>query len=324
MMYLRKTRRLFLGIVAINIVVLFLIAFVELFWQSNTHGFDPFLQNPPQVQPAGTFKLKAEGKKRILLLGGSTTYWQQKGPEFHYPYYLQKLSGPDVEVITLARDWYTTKHSLILYETLGRQFNPDVVIIMHAINDMYRSCQSDRYAIGPYKDDWSHYYGPSIQGALQKSLIHKGWDRFKEIWDYPKAVHKNLEFFQSYDPYLKHYERLIQNITRDGIQVIMLTQPYFYSHQMDSKDKDLLWFMRRFCSSNGEYPDEQSAQKALELFNLGAKNLANDQGIKVIDLEKIIPKTKEYFFDDVHLHPKGAKKEAQEIARVLFGIKEKN
>ena len=33
-------------------------------------------------------------------------------------------------------DWYTTKHSLINYVTYYRDWQPDVVVVMHAINDL--------------------------------------------------------------------------------------------------------------------------------------------------------------------------------------------
>jgi hypothetical protein len=74
-----------------------------------------------------------------------------------------KKSG--IEVFNAGMDWYTTKHSLINYVTNMRDYNPDLVIIMHAVNDLYRSFSPTDLAVEPYNRLWSHFYGPSINGA---------------------------------------------------------------------------------------------------------------------------------------------------------------
>jgi|TARA_B100000959_G_scaffold232080_1_gene248840 hypothetical protein len=140
-----------------------------LYYHAPTHSFDPFLQTyPPYLdskhleKPAKVF--------RILTLGGSTTGNMRLSQENRYPEQLRsilqeqyKKSG--IEVFNAGMDWYTTKHSLINYVTNMRDYNPDLVIIMHAVNDLYRSFSPTDLAVEPYNRLWSHFYGPSINGA---------------------------------------------------------------------------------------------------------------------------------------------------------------
>ena len=45
-------------------------------------------------------------------------------------------------------DWYTTKHSLINYVTNLRDAELDLIVVMHAVNDLYRSFFPPDFTIG--------------------------------------------------------------------------------------------------------------------------------------------------------------------------------
>lgn len=127
----------------------------------------PFLQmtNPPRkgvepgpdlagwrVDPPGT--ARAEGRTRILFLGGAAT---------GYPARVRAALEPSVGPITaydLSADWHSSLHSLYKFWTYVDEIEPDLVVVQHAIEDFYRGFTPPRYSLGEYRADYSHYAGP--------------------------------------------------------------------------------------------------------------------------------------------------------------------
>ena len=62
----------------------------------------------------------------------------------------------DIEVFNAGMDWYITKHSLINYVTNLRDAVPDLIVAMHAVNDLYRSFFPPDFTIGSYHRLWFH------------------------------------------------------------------------------------------------------------------------------------------------------------------------
>jgi hypothetical protein len=94
-----------------------------------------------------------EGRKRILFLGGSTT-------ANDYPARVRKLLEPEVGPVTvynLAASWHTSLHSLQKYVTYADAIRPDLVIVLHNINDFYRGFTPPGLALPEYRPDYSHH-----------------------------------------------------------------------------------------------------------------------------------------------------------------------
>jgi lysophospholipase L1-like esterase len=224
------------------------------YYATIRHPFEPFLQVPPSRfgsarQPKPAF--------RILTLGGSTTYHSSASKEYQYPYHLQKALAArygslDLDVLNGGMDWYTAKHSLIDYVTYGNRWKPDVVIIMHGINDLYRSFSPPDFAAGDYNEDYSHFYGSAIQAAnpptfgraavdsLTSGLTWYGQWRDHEA-DYPVSRYVSLAAYRRYLAELIHY------VAADGPAVILMTQPALYKPDMEKPEKARLSIGRRFC-----------------------------------------------------------------------------
>ena len=54
-------------------------------------------------------------------------------------------------------------HLLIDYQLRVRQFEPDLIVVFEAINDLYRSFSPPWWAVGEFRPDYSHYLGPYIR-----------------------------------------------------------------------------------------------------------------------------------------------------------------
>jgi lysophospholipase L1-like esterase len=303
----------------------------------NRHGFrgDPIEQH------------KAPRTFRIFTLGGSTTLGiGTPSYEDSYPFKLQTMLRqryPDVtiEVQNAGNAWYTTAHLLINYQMLVRPFEPDLIVVFEAINDLYRSFSPPWWAVGEFKPDYSHYLGPYIRflgpavgprasasrWSVSDLLV---WRRLREdLLGEPSPYRfdaRNFErlrtrlrartvtTFRSLDSYRNYYGLLIRNIQADRRTMVMASQPYIYSEALPPEVRDSLFFAHVFCAENGFYPTMESMMSAMRTFNNAAEALANAKDVPFLDFERAVPKTRAYFSDDVHLTAAGN----EVLARMVF------
>ena len=242
----------------------------SIYYARQEHRFDPFLQAaPPTLDDLAAGDPAAE--LRIAVLGGSTTEDDWLAPEDRYPERLGSLfaaAQPQLQprVFNSGKAWWTTKHTLTHYVTYVRRWNPDIVIVMHAMNDLYRSFSPPAFALGEYNDSWSHFYGPSINGARPPSfarflfgdifrLMYLHWYgdwRIREV-DYPVDRYHSLPQFE------RNLRTLVDLVRNDGAEVVLLTQPSLYKDQVSDAERRVIRFGEEFCMTptglfSAEYP----------------------------------------------------------------------
>jgi lysophospholipase L1-like esterase len=301
----------------------------------NSHGFrgEPIaLRKPP-----GTF--------RIFTLGGSTTMGVGNTYEDTYPFKLERMlrqryPGVNIEVQNAGSAWYTTAHVLINYQLRVRRFEPDLIIVFEAINDLYRSFSPPWWAVGEFKPDYSHYLGPYIRflgpdlwpgepprWRFSDLLV---WQRLREhVLGEPSPYRldasnllklrsrlrpRTVTTFKSLDSFRTYYDVLIRNIQNDHHQVIMASQAFIYSDSLPSDVRDSLFFATVFCTEDGFYPTMESMRNGMRIFNDAARVVAESRRVPFLDFENAVPKTVAYFSDDFHLKAPGN----EILARVAF------
>jgi lysophospholipase L1-like esterase len=296
------------------------------YYSSRVYPFHPFLQVPPSPLDYLPMK-KRPGEVRILTLGGSTTMGTGLEEEDKYPVLLQQIlreqfpqSG--IEVLNGGKDWYTTEHALIEYAFYDRDWNPDVVVFFEAINDLYRSCNPSTYAVGSFRRDYSHFYGPAIRAYHPPSFeswlfqpIRVRWySRFRSE-PQPEAV--PIEFFQSLSVYERNLLILIRLLRADQKRIVLATQASLFREDMTPEEAGKVWFAKAFCTHDNRYPDYKSMFSAMSKMNDAIRQVAQQEGIPLADLDAFLPKTTEYFMDDVHTTARGSRAVAQAIANTI-------
>lgn len=288
------------------------------YYATRHYSFDPFVQAPPT-----RFSLaeKDTNEVRILTIGGSTTANLHLPENQRYPNILQTLlqeEFPDkkITVINAGMEWYTSRHSLINYSSYYYQAKPDVVIIMHAINDLYRSFSPRGFSSGEYDSLYTHFPGPAINGTnpptlfryiTQHSLfgdIPRKMMSF-EVQEYP------LSHFQSLSAYSNNISRLINICKADDAEVFIVEQPCLYQQDMPEETAARCWFHINFCNKKVstlkyEYPSLSSMNKAMTAFNKASEQASIDTSCSYINTTDLIPKTMDYFVDDVHYSATGS------------------
>lgn len=296
----------------------------ELFDHVNAHGFrsDPI----DVAKPDGTF--------RVFALGGSTTLSVRTSYESTYPAKLQELLRaryPDrtIEVQNAASDWYTTAHSLVNYELRVRAFAPDVVIVFHAVNDLCRSFSPSWWATSPYQPDYGHYYGPLMrlrgleggffdppsENPLANLLL---WRKAKELFGTPspydvtpdgvrrlRAALRPVEIapdaFRSLPSFRANLERLARHVRDDGAEIVLASQPSLYREDLTDEERQQLFFGPVFCAEDGAYPSDESMRRGMARYNEVSRDVAAQLGMPFLDFDAAVPRTTDYFSDDVHM-----------------------
>lgn len=293
------------------------------YYHANTiRQYDPFLQMPPARFDV---RAKAEGELRILAMGGSTTFTST------YPRTLaeeleRQLPERSTTVLNAAVPWWTTKHSLINYATYGYRLDPDIVLVMHGINDVVRSCANEEFTIGPYKDDYSHFYGATIRTArlltAERALFLGLFGSAYTIVN-NRTVDHPVDWFRSLDPFEENLRRTVALVKRDGRQAVLLTQPTAYrdDQQDDVKRPDGFGFS--FCSSwtgflEREYPSSKAMAGAMREANERVRRVASEQDVLLVDLDKEVPKVQSNFVDEVHHTDEIGDRIGESVARALL------
>jgi lysophospholipase L1-like esterase len=268
----------------------------------RTLGMHAFLQLAP-LPLSGDFK-PSEGSFRIFCLGGSTTElpdstgrdWPSRVEER-----LRNQTGrPDVSVINCGRQWYTTLHMLVRYQTALKPLKPDVIVVMETINDLLLNADFSYFSGGPFSPDYGHFYGPISGPTFHKSLLFSGLGMIRRLWYFPERSVVETDSFPGLESYRRNLESLIDLARLDGARVVFMTQPNLFHENMTSEEKKALIMV----NVEAVGPDRQwsvaTAKSGFAQYKQALMETAASRGVPVLDLEAAVPKTLEYFKDDVH------------------------
>jgi lysophospholipase L1-like esterase len=279
---------------------------------------------------------------RILAIGGSTTANHHLPVGQRYPTLLEKLLAErypkrEIQVLNAGQNWWTTKNSLINYVSYAETWNPDLVIVMHGINDLGRSFSHPSFSIGEYNDQYTHYYAQASDAAH-----HTGFEHYMARWVFTKLsgawfsrlrfreVTFPAEWYRSREPFRRNLERMVHYVRSDGAEVMLVTQPYLYRNSMPLEEKNLLFRNSEFIQGTDSFRTDiasiESLTLAMNVFNATTRDVAEAKGVLLVDAASSIPKDLRYFVDEVHYTPLGARRVAELIADsiVTHGVIDKN
>jgi hypothetical protein len=243
---------------------------------------------------------------RVACLGGSTTWGL-------YPHFLDGflelgLGGP-VEVMNWGVPGWTSLETMVNYFVSVQDYEPDLVILLHAINDT-----NPRLFPG-YRTDQAHWRTPWKEpdlGPLTRLLLH-GSDLLAHLY-------VNQRNFQSLDTFTvrppspepvldaltngsqRGFERNIRTITehvrQHGGKVVLVTQPYSLAGLADRPTRPLVDQHNQFLRDLAAEKDYVLVEVERELAPLQADN-------------------PDMFTDHIHLSGKWQRREARQIAEEI-------
>jgi len=315
----RLSRRLSIAIPAV-IVVLGLAAYLPLsFFHERSLAprgdFHSYLQLTP---PTADYPPPGD-KTRILCLGGSTTAWPDETDE-RWTDKAEILLEGKAELLNQAKEWFTTQHSLINYQTNLREVDADIVVVMHAINDFLINADHSYYSSGPFRDDYGHCTGPLTRLRHSKPFLTRIGEAYLHSWYWFEEDRRNVlnpTVFPGEAPFERNLRALIDTIRADSAAPILMTQASLYKDDLSAEELATLWLHK----ANGVGPTSRwslaTGKRGMERYNAIIRAVATDCEVPLIDLEAIIPKDLDHLRDDCHYRKKAIDLIAESVATAL-------
>jgi len=226
-----------------------------------------------------------------------------------------------IEVQNAATDWHTSQHSLIKFLTQIQAFDPDLIVVYHAINDLCRGFVPPQYCLRRrYMADYGHHLGPMIRvvrdhvsfderGCL---LFRRVAKQFRKYWfsdfrvEQPRPVQETrVGTWRSLPAFTRNMGNLVDCAKLANVDVLLASQPHLYRVDLTDDERRRIVFPKLFCEENRYVPDLGSMVEGMAAFERAVERIAQERSVPYIDLEALVPKTFDYFIDDVHYTPKG-------------------
>jgi lysophospholipase L1-like esterase len=199
---------------------------------------------------------------------------------------------------------------------------PDVIIVFSGINDLLRSMRE--YDYRHYVDKtlirfpiWRsvatefqiprriYYFKKRIspreaKQALEEITIKSNYMEKTELCRAARLTERRP--LTDVPSYSRNLLTIIGMLESHNVQLVFVTQQTTWNSQLDTAVKNRHWLRYR----DGVTYREDYMDEALEMLNDAMRRLAIDEGVPLYDLAKSMPKSLEYFYDDVHFNVRGA------------------
>ena len=287
---------------------------------------------------------------RIFFFGGSTVHCGTIPFEETHVRLLEKRlkeEYPDIklEVQNLGAEWHTTQHDVIKLLFDSREFSPDIVLTFHGINDLARSFESDLFAEGEYRQDYRHYFGAvanlarpnkSALNFLNTACGHWCSDfRFQQVrlagpegnglngmltMFFPKSESTEITHWNSLPAFERNLREFVRIAQEGQMEIVLATQPSLFRNDLSETDQEVLVF-HKVHQFHGKHASLASMTAGMALYNDATRALAREQDVLLVDLDRQVPKTTEFMYDDVHYTRQGNELIAKEVGDALIAAK---
>jgi hypothetical protein len=284
----------------------------------------------------------------VVFLGGSTTECINMDELARWPYlvgsFIEEKLAKKVNSHNGGVSGNVSLHSLNILINKVLPMNPQVVVMMHNINDLsvlmheqtywnknpYRSLiiESERSNLtkdfiklikGTINHHYPHLYSRLYQ--LKEDLLNKygssekdmgaflGVDEFAQARDQGLLIDqkKLIERFES------SLQIFISVCIARGITPVLMTQANRFT---DNPDELIIKPIQLVLKDKLDY---KGYKKLYDSFNETIRKVGQKNNILVIDLDRYVPKDKKYIDDTVHYNEFGSNFVAREISRQLMG-----
>ncbi len=305
---------------------------------------DGLVQKPYRVRTDARgfmlpYNLHEKPDLTLVFLGGSTVACIYVEEENRFPYLVGNLlaqkTGKKITSINSGVGGNNSLHSLDILLNKIIPVRPDVVVMMHNINDLvaliydqtYWSKNPTRAAIV----NFSFYknltglkalatlardlYIPNLHAAnriLSKKIFGKKVQDPDDEFAHIRGQKLTVDQAVILDEFRMNLKTFINICRARRITPVLMTQ---FNRYQANPDPKVLKAMLGFESDSG-----MPVREFIELyarFNQAIREVGQQNGVLVIDLAALIPQDKHYLYDVVHLNTRGSQLAAQLISERL-------
>lgn len=283
----------------------------------------------------------------IAFLGGSTTECYYIKPEYRFPYLVQEIlkssTSKNVRTVNAGVSGSSSVNSNMVLLSKIIDLKPKYVFLMHNVNDLVLLSKTKSYWDAPdgraiildrnkNKTNSNPNYFYSFAQGVKNIFFPNTYRIFKKFLfldDNFFANNLNLNedefsgfrgnFFLEKPNDLKEIKsqfinslQTFINVSRaNNIEPVLMTQPNRIENKSD-------YFEYEFKKVGYNKKQLDLFSLAYSDFNSLIDSLAILNQVKLIDLNKLIPKEEEYIYDSVHLSNNGSKLVAEIISNYLI------
>jgi len=275
---------------------------------------------------------KPEGTVRIFFMGGSFVEQLAMPEEKTFPSLLEKKlteTFPKIrfECVNAGISGFMSPDLPAQLQHQIMNYQPDLIVVtVPAANDL-------RYGTLPQYDP-AH---PLPSTALQKlkwyefsrilHLLYRGIARWQQAHtSYADSLEKLQSQARKVPPsadvtsislpvFEQNLRRLIAMAKEKSTSIILTSEPSIYTPTLSKAIRNQLWIglMQPNLNLSPEFMRE-----GMQRYNTAAAQLADQTQIPFVDLAGSIPKTPDFFYDDMHLSPSGSKVTAKSLEPAIL------
>jgi lysophospholipase L1-like esterase len=271
------------------------------------------------------FKLKSN-KKRIIAIGGSTTYGVGVGDRQTWPFYLDSLLKDKFEVLNCGMPGHSTVENIIFASFYLSDYSPDIVIIQAGLNDLQSLNVPD---LSP---GYSDFHAPTLFGTLgfcyqnqlpKSGIVMLGDLLFEKLgWfpvcnyhkmeaDYKGKIGKPIKREKALYLYRRNLKTLVSVCKQFNVKIIFV--PQILVKESSEKNR-LKWWI--------PYSDNESLEEDLVMYNNVMQQVADSSNC--IYANKVIEENWVWadFVDPSHFNPGANSRLAKIISQTVLNLNE--
>ena len=204
-------------------------------------------------RPAPVPKQKPNGAVRIIAVGGSTTRnaraFRSAGIDYAQElerFLWARFPNIDFEVLNAGGDAFSSAHSLVNIQFRLIDYRPDIILLMHNINDLSVSYFGDANSDYANKYLLPHYVNPTLQaglsfdGFLHQSRLLTGSGLFRFLEKNRLQITSQIDDGAAY--FRRNLIHIHQIARSNGSEVVFLSQPNAMKFENPVEDENF----RRF------------------------------------------------------------------------------
>ena len=249
------------------------------------------------------------------------------------------VDGHSVWVGNLGRAGFNSRDHVAFMQHVLDQYDVDAVVMLVGGNDMiHRLMQGENYEPFFIEDKPRYYkwlknrfvsvpvtsqlsesksYKRTFIFQFLRSFYHGHTDKRNIVrdmsGDWIEKARENRKNAKKTDALidlqsgLTEYENNIRTIISEAknrsIDIVLLTQPTIWKHDMTGKESESLWWG---STPNGEFYTTGALSLAMDEYNKRLLDVCSNLDTDCIDMAAKIPKTSDIFYDDIHNTKYGA------------------
>jgi hypothetical protein len=275
----------------------------------------------------------------LVFLGGSTVACIYVDEDQRFPYLagqlLEQKTGKNITSINSGVGGNNSLHSIDVLLNKIIPIKPDVVVMMHNINDLVALIYDRTYwSKNPTRKPIVNFYFyknltglkalstlardmyiPNLHAAtriLSRKIFGKKVKESEDEFAYIRGKKLTVDKAAILDEFKMNLQTFSEICRARRITPVLMTQ---FNRYKTNPDPKVMAAMRGFESDSGIPVNEFIDLYAK--FNEAIREVGKQNGVQVIDLANLIPQDSQYIYDVVHLNTKGSQLAAQIISNQL-------